>query len=109
MVAEDTTGPMGVITIEQADFEPASDASLGCNSHDDATLAQTLNRLAARDVTSPGPTTSLGRARLRRGQFTGRLTPFWATPARVSANLGGLAAELDQAVAQVLRRLAASR
>ena len=113
MVGEDATGLVGVITIDPADFGPATDASPGCDGHDDATLAQTLIRLMARDPVlsaepSP-PAFSTDQPRWRRVQLTGRLTAYWVTPARVTANLGSLAAELEQAVAQVLRRIAASR
>jgi hypothetical protein len=113
MVGEDATGLVGVITIDLADFEPATDASLGCGGHDDATLAQALVRLAARDpvvcAESAPRALATGHPRLFRVQLTGRLTAYWATPVKVTANLGGLAAELEQAVSQVLRRIAASR
>lgn len=113
MVGEDATGLVGVITIDLADFEPATDASIGGDGHDDATLAQALVRLTARDPAvcpEPAPTAlATGHPRWHRVQIMGRLTAFWATPVKVTANLGGLAAELEQAVAQVLRRIAASR
>jgi hypothetical protein len=114
MIGEDTTGPLGVISIDHADFEPATEPSRGRGDiHDDATLAQALMRIAARDPGSCWEPSSAafatGQARMRRDLFAGRLTPFWATSARVTANLGGLAVELEQAVAQVLRRIAASR
>lgn len=113
MVGEDTTGLVGVITIDPADFEPANGASAWCGGHDDATLAQALIRLAARDpvvCAEPSPTSiATGHPRWHRVQLTGRLTAYWATPVKVTANLGGLAAELEQAVVQVLRRIAASR
>ncbi len=113
MVGEDATGLVGVITIDPADFGPATAAHLGCDGHDDATLAQALIRLAARDpglCAEPAPAAlATGRPRWHWVQITGRLTAFWATPAKVTANLSGLTAELEQAVAQVLRRIAASR
>jgi hypothetical protein len=113
MVGEDATGPVGVITIDLADFEPAGEASLGGEGPDDATLAQVLMRLAAREagpcVEPRTPTRETVHPRLQRGHFMGRLAPFWATPTQVTANLGGMAAELEQVVAQVLRRIAASR
>ncbi len=114
MVGEDATGLVGVITIDLADFEPATDPSLGGGDiHDDATLAQALIRLAARDpvlCAEPAPTAiATGHRRWHRIQWTGRLTAFWATPVKVTANLDVLAAELEQAVTQVLRRIAASR
>ena len=117
MVGEDTTGLVGAIVIDQADLAPSTDASIGAGDiqvelHDDATLAQALRRLAAHDPVSAESSRAafpIGRPRLRRGQFTGRLTAFWAKPAVVTANLDGLAAELQQVVAQVLRRISASR
>ena len=115
MVGEDATGLVGVITIDLADFEPANDASAWCGGdlHDDATLAQALIRLAARDpvlCAEPAPTAiATGHRRWHRIQWTGRLTAFWATPVKVTANLDVLAAELEQTVTQVLRRIAASR
>ena len=113
MVGEDTTGPVGVIAIDLADFEPAGGASLCGEGPDDATLAQALMGLAARETRSfaesPTSARATGCPRLQRGHFMGRLAPFWATPTRVTANLGGLAVELEQLVAQVLRRIAANR
>jgi hypothetical protein len=111
MAVEDVTRPIGVITIDQADYEPAGDASLGGENHDDATLAQALTRLAARETLACAEpaTPATGRSRWQRGHFMGRLAPFWPAPTRVTANLGALSAELEQAVTQILRRIAASR
>jgi hypothetical protein len=114
MAVEDATGPVGVINIDLADFEPAGDVLLsGGESHDDATLAQALTRLAARGTDSlarpAAPRPADHCPRLQGGRLKGRLAPFWADATRVRADLGALSAELEQAVSQILRRIAASR